>query len=85
MSIVSNVESFESAREHLFLKGEMSLKASVPRTRPLIFFFFFFWLLEVVCGILAPRPRIEPKSLAVEAKDHQGSPLSTDIKQTVFI
>lgn len=40
MSIVSNVESFESAREHLFLKGEMSLKASVPRTRPLIFFFF---------------------------------------------
>ena len=39
MSIVSNVESFESAREHLFLKGEMSLKASVPRTRPLIFFF----------------------------------------------
>lgn len=42
MSIVSNVESFESAREHLFLKGEMSLKASVPRTRPLIFFFFFF-------------------------------------------
>ena len=83
MSIVSNVESFESAREHLFLKGEMSLKASVPRTRPLIF--FFFWLLEVVCGILAPRLRIEPKSLAVEAKDNQGSPLSTDIKQTVFI
>ena len=41
MSIVSNVESFESAREHLFLKGEMSLKASVPGTRPLT----SFWLL----------------------------------------
>ena len=31
------------------------------------FFFFFFWLPHVPCGILVPRPGIEPAPLAMKA------------------
>ena len=44
--------------------------------------FFFFWLCRAACGILVPRPGIEPRPPAVEAwspnldsMDHQGIPL----------
>ena len=44
----------------------------------LFLFFFFFWPHPMACGILVPRPGVEPRESAEsEPLDHQGTPENT--------